>query len=49
MDFNSFRKYIEKTFTYNTLPYLKDFIRIPNLSPAYDINWDKNGLLLKSC
>ena len=48
MDFNSFRKYIEKTFTYNTLPYLKDFIRIPNLSPAYDINWDKNGLLLKA-
>ena len=47
MDKKSFQKYIEKTFTSNTLPYLMNFIRIPNLSPAYDFNWKTNGLLEK--
>ena len=48
MDTNSLKKYIEKQFTLNFLPNLKNFIRIPNLSPAYDINWKTNGLLLKA-
>ena len=48
MDYKSFQKYIEKAFTYNTLPNLMNFIRIPNLSPAYDYNWNTNGLLLKA-
>ena len=48
MDKKSFEKYIEKTFTYDTLPYLMDFIRIPNLSPAFDFNWNTNGLLDKT-
>ena len=48
MDKKSFEKYIEKMFTYNLLPTLMDFIRIPNLSPAYDYNWNTNGLLLKA-
>ena len=48
MDKKSFEKYIEKMFTYNLLPNLMDFIRIPNLSPAYDYNWNTNGLLLKA-
>ena len=48
MDKKSFEKYIEKMFTYNLLPNLMDFIRIPNLSPAYDYNWRTNGLLLKA-
>ena len=48
MDKKSFEKYIEKMFTYNLLPTLIDFIRIPNLSPAYDYNWNTNGLLLKA-
>lgn len=48
MDKKSFEKYIEKMFTYNILPNLMDFIRIPNLSPAYDYNWKTNGLLLKA-
>ena len=47
MDKKSFQKYIEKTFTSDTLPYLMNFIRIPNLSPAYDFNWKTNGLLEK--
>ena len=48
MDKKSFQKYIEKMFTYNTLPYLMDFIRIPNLSPSFDYNWRSNGLLEKT-
>ena len=48
MDVKSFRKYIEKMFTYNTLPNLMNFIRIPNLSPAFDNNWNTNGYLLKA-
>ena len=48
MDKKSFQKYIEKMFTYNTLPYLMDFIRIPNLSPNFDFNWRTNGLLEKA-
>ena len=48
MDSIFLKKYIEKQFNINILPNLKNFIRIPNLSPAYDINWNTNGLLLKA-
>lgn len=48
MDKKSFEKYVEKMFTYNILPNLMNFIRIPNLSPAYDYDWNTNGLLLKA-
>ena len=48
MDTNSLKKYIEKQFTINVLPNLMNFIRIPNLSPLFDPNWNKNGLLLKA-
>ena len=48
MDKKTLKKYIEKSFTLNMLPYLMDFIRIPNLSPAFDFNWSTNGLLDKT-
>ena len=48
MDKKSFTKYIEKIFTSHLLPYLMNFIRIPNLSPGFDPNWNTNGLLLKA-
>ena len=48
MDPISLKKYIDKQFTINILPNLKNFIRIPNLSPSYDINWKTNGLLIKA-
>ena len=48
MDSIFLKKYIEKQFNINILPNLKNFIRIPNLSPAYDINWNTNGLLFKA-
>ena len=48
MDKKSFEKYIEKFFTSNTLPYLMEFVRVPNLSPAYDYEWNTNGRLIKA-
>ena len=48
MDKKSFKKYVEKFFNYNTLPTLMNFVRIPNLSPAYDPEWNTNGLQLKA-
>ena len=48
METKSLKKYVEKQFTTNVLPNLMNFIRIPNLSPFFDPNWDTNGLLLKA-
>ena len=48
MDTKSLKKYVEKQFTLNVLPNLMNFIRIPNLSPLFDPNWNTNGLLLKA-
>ena len=48
MDTKSLKKYIDKQFSLNVIPNLMNFIRIPNLSPLYDENWDTNGLLLKA-
>ena len=48
MDKKSFEKYIDKMVTYNIIPNLMNFIRIPNLSPAYDYHWSTNGLLLQA-
>ena len=48
MDAKTLKKYIEKQFELNVLPNLMNFIRIPNLSPDFDPDWNKNGLLLKA-
>lgn len=48
MDKKSFQKYVNEMFALNTLPALKNFIRIPNLSPGFDPNWKTNGLLDKA-
>lgn len=48
MDKKSFEKYVNRMFAENTLPALKSFIRIPNLTPACDPNWATNGLLEKA-
>ena len=48
MDSKTLKKYVEKQFTLNILQNLMNFIRIPNLSPGFDPNWDTNGLLLKA-
>jgi acetylornithine deacetylase/succinyl-diaminopimelate desuccinylase-like protein len=45
MDKDSIKDYVYETFNNVYLPSLKDYLRIPNLSPAYDKDWKKNGYL----
>jgi len=46
---SSHNKIYESEFEYNLLPALLDFIKIPNLSPAFDPAWETNGLAQKAC
>ncbi|HSR53763.1 MAG TPA: M20/M25/M40 family metallo-hydrolase [Acidobacteriota bacterium] len=39
------REQIEASWRETVLPGLRDFIRIPNLSPAFDPEWADNGLM----
>jgi acetylornithine deacetylase/succinyl-diaminopimelate desuccinylase-like protein len=48
MDKDSLKKYIYDGFNKDVLPSFQDYIRIPNLSPAYDKEWKTNGTLLKA-
>jgi len=45
---NDILNYVNSEFESTYLPSLEDFIKIPNLSPAYDPDWKKNGLLNKA-
>ncbi|EGR31178.1 hypothetical protein IMG5_116040 [Ichthyophthirius multifiliis] len=40
--------FVENEFNNNALPALQDYIRIPNLSPSFDQQWQENGLLFKA-
>ncbi|KAL4449186.1 hypothetical protein ABPG74_015568 [Tetrahymena malaccensis] len=42
------REYVNSQFSSNIVPSIMDYIRIPNLSPMYDLEWNKNGLLMKA-
>lgn len=48
MDKRIVKPYIEKLFASNVLPNLMEFIKIPNISPSYDADWEKNGNSLKA-
>lgn len=48
MDKRIIKPYVEKFFNYQVLPNLMDFIRIPNCSPNYDTDWEKNGYALNA-
>ena len=48
MDQKSLHERISKIFNTITLPNFMNFIRIPNSSPEFDPDWDKNNLLLKA-
>ena len=48
MEKTSFQDFIFEDFDKNLVPNLMDFVRIPNLSRAFDKDWDTNGLLLKA-
>ena len=45
----SIKSYVESQFDSTYLPSLQDFIRIPNLSPLFDPDWNTNGLLQRAC
>jgi len=42
------KTFIEKTFDESVIPSLCDFVRIPNLSRAFDPEYATNGLLQKA-
>ena len=43
MDHKDTLEYIDKEFESNVIPTLMDYVRIDNLSPAYDPEWETNG------
>jgi acetylornithine deacetylase/succinyl-diaminopimelate desuccinylase-like protein len=43
MEDSNLKDWVFKTFDENALPSLMDFVRIPNLSPGFDPEWDTNG------
>jgi acetylornithine deacetylase/succinyl-diaminopimelate desuccinylase-like protein len=45
MNKEDIRNYVYEQFDKVYLPSFMDYIRIPNLSPAYDSKWKTNGLL----
>ncbi|CAG9323115.1 unnamed protein product [Blepharisma stoltei] len=42
------RERIENGVDNGVIPALMDFIRVPNLSPAFDRDWETNGLMLRA-
>ena len=48
MDAQKTRDFVNKTWDKNCLTALKDYIRIPNLSPAFDAKWQENGHMEKA-
>jgi acetylornithine deacetylase/succinyl-diaminopimelate desuccinylase-like protein len=45
MDTTSTRRFVEQTWTDSIVPALKEYLTIPNQSPAYDANWHSNGYM----
>ena len=45
MDTSKTRHFVEQTWTESIVPTLKEYLTIPNQSPAYDVNWDSNGYM----
>jgi acetylornithine deacetylase/succinyl-diaminopimelate desuccinylase-like protein len=46
MDKRIIKPYIEKFFKTSVLPNLMEFIKIENISPAYDQDWEKKGFMM---
>ncbi len=46
IDPQNLKQFVESEFTQKALPDLQKFISIPNQSPAYDPDWQKNKTLL---
>jgi len=45
MDITKTRHFVEQTWTDSIIPTLKDYLTIPNQSPAYDMDWNTNGYM----
>ena len=45
MDTNTTRQFVENTWNTSIIPTLKEYLAIPNQSPAYDPDWQTNGYL----
>ena len=43
MDTHATRQFVEHAWTDRIIPALTDYLRIPNQSPAYDLDWNRNG------
>ena len=48
-DSDIIKEYVSTKFEELYLPSLMDFIRIPNLSPRFDPDWNTNGLQMQAC
>jgi len=44
-----FTDYIEEMFYSDYLEGIKEFVRIPSLSPIFDEQWQENKSLVKQC
>ena len=40
--------FVKREWNENVIPSLMDFIRIPNVSPSFDGEWDTNGLQMQA-
>ncbi len=49
MDIKLIEDYAKKQFDQTLMPALMDYIKIPNQSPAFDPQWETNGLIEKAC
>ena len=48
MDSKKTADFVKREWSENVIPSLMDFIRIPNVSPAFDEAWDTNGLQVQA-
>lgn len=45
MDTNTTSRFVEHTWAESIIPHLKEYLTIPNQSPAYDPQWAANGYM----
>lgn len=48
MDVNKTRMFVDKVWDDSVVPTLQEYIKIPNVSPAFDADWQKNGHMDKA-
>ena len=48
MDSKRTADFVQKDWNENVIPSLMDFVRIPNVSPAFDEEWDSNGFQMQA-